>query len=239
MSIILNGDTGVTYPNGSLSFPALTYAAGTTALAPVNFQSGTNLTTATAGAMEYDGLKLMFTPSGAQRGVVPGMQLYRLNSNLVGNNVNTAQAIVGVGCTLSANTTYAFEYVFAMSKTAGTTTHAIQLGFGGTATITNLSYYNINTFNNSFIPIAAGGFWAAWIATAAATTVVVPTNTAGLNFFTMSKGTVSIGASGGTFIPQYTLTAAPGGAYTVQTGAYVLIYPIGASGANVNVGTWA
>ena len=52
------------------------------------------------------------------------------------------------------------------------------------------------------------------------------------------SGTVSINA-GGTFIPQYQLTAAPGGAYTTLAGAYVIIYPVGASGSNVSVGTWA
>ena len=52
------------------------------------------------------------------------------------------------------------------------------------------------------------------------------------------KGVVSINA-GGTFIPQYTLSAAPGGAYTMQIGGYMKINPIGASGANTNVGVWA
>jgi hypothetical protein len=51
-------------------------------------------------------------------------------------------------------------------------------------------------------------------------------------------GTISINA-GGTLTPQYTLSAAPGGAYTTQAGSYFLIYPIGASGANTSVGTWA
>ena len=52
------------------------------------------------------------------------------------------------------------------------------------------------------------------------------------------RGTVSINA-GGTFIPQYTLSAAPGGAYTTIAGSYVCFYPIGSSGANISVGTWA
>jgi hypothetical protein len=52
------------------------------------------------------------------------------------------------------------------------------------------------------------------------------------------RGTVSVNA-GGTLIPQYTLSAAPGGAYSTAAGSYFMIYPIGASGANVNVGTWA
>ena len=56
-------------------------------------------------------------------------------------------------------------------------------------------------------------------------------------YFTL-KGTVSI-ANGGTFIPQYVLSAAPGGAYTTQAGSYVKISALSASGANTSIGTWA
>jgi hypothetical protein len=52
------------------------------------------------------------------------------------------------------------------------------------------------------------------------------------------KGVVSINA-GGTFIPQYTLSAAPGGAYSTAAGSYIRINPLSASGANTSVGTWA
>jgi hypothetical protein len=52
------------------------------------------------------------------------------------------------------------------------------------------------------------------------------------------KGIVSING-GGTFTPQYTLSAAPGGAYSTMANSYFLIYPIGASGANTSVGAWA
>ncbi|CAB5212846.1 hypothetical protein UFOVP189_59, partial [uncultured Caudovirales phage] len=51
-------------------------------------------------------------------------------------------------------------------------------------------------------------------------------------------GTVSVNA-GGTFIPQYSLSAAPGGAFSTVAGSYMLIYPISASGANTSVGAWA
>ena len=54
----------------------------------------------------------------------------------------------------------------------------------------------------------------------------------------MLKGTMSIG-TGGTIIPQYALSAAPGGAYTTQIGSYFKAWPIGASGTNINVGSWA
>ena len=52
------------------------------------------------------------------------------------------------------------------------------------------------------------------------------------------NGTVSINA-GGTFTPQYQLSAAPGGAYSTVAGSYFAIWPIGTAGANTSVGPWA
>lgn len=56
---------------GSSTAPTalLHLAAGTTAAssAPLKFTSGTNMTTAEAGAMEYDGTNLFFTPTGTTR----------------------------------------------------------------------------------------------------------------------------------------------------------------------------
>ena len=45
--------------------------------------------------------------------------------------------------------------------------------------------------------------------------------------------------AGGTFIPQYQLSAAPGGAYTTQIGSYFKLSPLGVSGSNTSIGTWA
>ena len=116
MTIILDGTAGISSPSPSAI-------------------SSTSLGTATAGNMEYNGTSLFFTPAGTQRGVVPGMQFYVLNSTVAGANVNTAQNILGVGVTLSASTYYAFEAFYGLSKTAGTTSHTVGYGFGGTATI--------------------------------------------------------------------------------------------------------
>ena len=214
----------------------LTLAAGTTSLSPLTFQSGTNLTSATAGAVEYDGKVLYSTPVG--RGVSPSMMIYRLNSDLAGSNVNTAQSMLGVGVTLAASTVYAFEYNFALSKSAGTTSHSVGLSFGGTATLNNIYYAGVGTsvIGSLSIYTTAPNFIA--VVTASNFTVSSTTTTAGRVIPYAISGTVSINA-GGTFIPQYTLSAAPGGAYTTSAGSYFAIWPIGASGANTSVGPWA
>lgn len=231
MSIILNGSTGLV--------TNVTLPAGTTSLAPMTFTSGTNLTSATAGAMEYDGKVPYFTPQGSQRGCIPGMQYYQLTSGLLGANSNAAQSFFGVGCTLSSNTVYEFEAVYGWTKTAGTTSHTVNLLFGGTATINSIYYAGntgaVSSSTGTFLDTSANMF---------GTNVVTSTPSSGPNTAaaqsrgTVMRGSVSVNA-GGTFIPQYQLSAAPGGAYTILAGSYFLIYPIGTAGANVSVGTWA
>lgn len=219
----------------------LTLASGTTSLSPLTFQSGTNLTTATAGAVEYDGKVIYTTPNG--RGVSPSMMFYRLNSDLAGANVTTAQKLFGVGVTLAANTVYAFQMVFSLIKTAGASTHSISIGFdGGTATINNL--HAIGTLSNiqgalptSNSQTTSSFYYGAHTNTAQ---VIYATGIAGATRSETGvfNGTVSINA-GGTFIPQYQLSTAPGGAYSTIAGSYFAIWPIGAAGANTSVGPWA
>jgi hypothetical protein len=213
--------------------------AGTTTLAPILLTSGTNLTSATAGAVEYDGKVVYATPLGTQRGIVPTQQYYRLNADLAGSNATGAQSLFGVGVTLSASTVYEFEMVVQMSKTAGTTSHTIGFGFGGTATLNNIVWQFTGAFNTATIaqgsatPLTTG-----WLITASNTVVTGASANATVYYWSIFKGTVSINA-GGTFIPQYTLSAAPGGAFSTVAGSFIRIAPVSASGANTSIGTWA
>lgn len=200
------------------------------------------LGTATPGRFEYDGTVGYFTPIGTQRGVVPGMQYYRLNSTVAGSNATGAQSIFGVGASLSASTVYAFEFVVFLTKTAGLTSHTMSLLIGGTATFNNIFY--------SVIEADIGGGFGTRVNYSSGSGSIITTNVATATVVTGAmtsatqavalhcRGTVSINAAG-TFIPQYSLSVAPGGAYTTQIGSYVYFYPIGASGANTSVGTWA
>lgn len=194
---------------------------------------------AAAGQIEYTSPIFAATPIGTQRGIVPTQQYYRLNADLVGSNATGAQSVFNVGCTLSASTVYEFELQMMFSKTAGTTSHNISFGFGGTATINNIGYDLKAGFASVAIPT---GTYAAVFGSASnsvsATNIVTATSAAAVGIGMTAKGTVSINA-GGTFIPQYTLSAAPGGAYSVLAGSFIRINPLSASGAATNVGTWA
>jgi hypothetical protein len=172
-------------------------------------------------------------------GIVPVEQYYRLNSNIAGLNATGAQSVLGVGVTLVGSTVYQFEGDFYFLKTAGTTSHTMALGFGGTATLNNIYYSGmqiaLGTSTWNYLDAGTSGF-------AFNTTTLTATGTsstaAGIARTMRIRGTVSVNA-GGTFIPQYSLSAAPGGAFSTLTGSYFKISPLAASGSNVSIGTWA
>ena len=201
-----------------------------------------SLGTATAGNFEYDGKVPYFTPLGTQRGIIPGMQYYALSSGYTGTNSSGSQSVFGVGVTLSDSTQYMFEAVYAISRATGTTSHNWGLAFGGTATLNTIAYivngeYNGTSFTTT--TTVMGNIKPGWfIQTAAQTQLVGSITTSGVYFAFMVKGYVSV-SSGGTFIPQYYCSAAPGGAHVTAAGSYFAIYPIGATGSNISVGTWA
>ena len=233
--VVNNGNIGIgVSPAGTSAFEL---KAGTTSIAPLEFNSGTNTTLAVSGTIEYDGKVFYATPQGVQRGVIPGAQFFRLDSGLAGANVNTAQNIFGVGVTLSANTVYAFEAQYALTKTAGTNSHNISSSFAGTAGINSIQYETFVITGSTF-PVYDTGASGGSTNVASSSTISTNITTATVNRTFVVKGIVSINTEG-TFIPQYTLSAAPGGAYTTVANSYMMIYPIGISGANTSIGTWA
>jgi hypothetical protein len=198
--------------------------------------SDTLIGTPATGNIEYSSPIFTGTPIGTQRGIVPTQQYYRLNSANVGANATGAQSIFGVGVTLSASTVYEFEMLVALSKSAGGTSHTVGFGFGGTATINNIFYNAIAVGTAS--SAANGTAYGSYVATASNTNTNATTTATTIFWGFTIKGTVSIN-TGGTFIPQYTLSAAPGGAYSTAIGSFIRIAPVSASGSNTSVGAWA
>ena len=196
------------------------------------------LSTAVAGTIEYDGRVFYGTPNGVLRGVVPGMQFFRLNADLAGANATGAQNVFGAGVTLQVSTVYAYELVYALTKSAGVTSHTVAAGFGGTATLNNiqrnLTVGGVATAATTAAALQTSGYLSA----VTSTVVTAALAAAACNVWVTERGTLSV-SGGGTFIPQYALSAAPGGAYSTVAGSYMLIYPVGIAGANVVVGSWA
>ena len=197
-------------------------------------------TTPTIGSVEFDGKAFYATAQGTQRGIIPGAQFFRLNADLAGANVATVQSVFGVSVTLSTSTVYAFEAFYNLNKTVGAIAlpTTVGFGFGGSATLNNISYMALGFDGSATLPTTGNGFRFSASASATNQTFSGSISSTAVTLLATVKGVVSING-GGTFTPQYTLSAAPGGAYSTMANSYFLIYPIGASGANISVGAWA
>lgn len=162
---------------------------------------------------------------------------FRLNSAHAGADVITAQNLFPLSVTLAASTVYEYEIFWSISKTAGATSHTLSTGFGGTATLNNIQ--RNFAFNGSTTLTYAASFTSAgYLLTANSTLFANAVANATVNYWNSERGTVSINGAG-TFIPQYTLSAAPGGAYSTNIGSYFRLRRLGASGSNLSSGSWA
>jgi hypothetical protein len=238
-SIVITVVTVGTLNSGTLL--ANPMVAGTAAGAPIVLTSGTlSSQSSYAGSLEYNGYSPYFTPTGTQRGVMQAAQYYALNTAYTGTQATTAQSIFGLtnGVSLSSSTQYEFEMLIEFSKTAGATSHNFSLGFGGGATLNNISYNTFLNYNNTGFTTAPVTAVPWFIQSASATAIISSIANANSYIFGLIKGIVSVNA-GGTFNPQYTLSAAPGGAYTTAVGSYIKISPLAASGSNVSIGAWS
>lgn len=230
-------DLGLSIVHGKLIPPV-----GTATLAPLQLTAGTNLTTAAAGAFEYDGKILYGTPNVSNRGVLPATHFLSLAANQTGTNVNTAQPwFPGGGATLitlPASTAYFFEGVVAFSRSAGTTSHTISLLFGGTATLTSIMYYvNARAADSSSFQPSSSNNNSGIKEDATAVVLTAASTNADEVFSAYVKGCVRINAAG-TFIPQFQYSAAPGGAPTVRANTWFRMFPLGINTV-LNVGNWS
>ena len=191
-----------------------------------------------AGAMAFLTPSTGLAISGTSITVTDLDLFFRLNSAHAGANATGAQNLLPQNVTLDASSVYEYEIFYRLLKTAGSTSHTVSILWGGTATINNWQRHMLTTsvvgadFTNvigSFgaddsqtTPINASGTLAS-----ANTRIVV-----------REHGTFSVNASG-TVIPQYQLSAAPGGAYSTEIGSFFRLRKLGASGSDNTQGTWA
>lgn len=159
---------GVGSPTAMLHLKAGTASANT---APLKLTSGTNLTTAEAGAQEYDGTVSYFTNDASSgRGYLPAIQIFRLTANgtafgpAIGNFFGANSAVQ-----LIANGKYEIEaYCYFTKTTAGTvtvtaTTSVAPLNLSGTVQYGNVvggtatgASNQINLFNSTATGAAFG-----------------------------------------------------------------------------------
>jgi hypothetical protein len=225
------GTTGLTPSAPAVGAVTL---AGTLAVA----NGGTGSTTATgSGAVVLANSPTLITPY-AGAGLIPGELVYRLDANRTASLVTTAQSVFGVGVTVTGSTVYQFEALYVVSKTGGAA-GITSISFGGTATVGNigyemLRYFDATGFNTVNTPPASYNYFVV----ATAVTSMTTSATAATSQLYKLRGMVSFSA-GGTFIPQITTSTAAAGTLTIQANSYFKLSPLGASGANTNIGAWA
>ncbi len=216
--------------------------AGSTSVAPLVFTSGTNLTTAAAGAKEYDGTAFYNSPAASNRGVDMTEYFLSLSSNQTGTDVNTAQPwFPGGGATglnVLASTAYFFEGVLSASRTAGTTSHTIGMNFGGSATITSIAYWAHITQSDTATWSANGSGSGTYQEVATNVTLNFTASTSANQVFVIRvSGIVRVNAAG-TFIPNFQYSAAPGGAPTIRANSWFKMRPVGTNSV-LSVGNWS
>lgn len=167
---------------------------------------------------------------------INNLQFKVLASNATGTDVSTAQPWFPTAgaVTVESGTTYKFEGYLRTSRSAGTTSHTTSLLFGGTATLTNIAYRaDVNT--GDVVTNLAQNQTSIEVATA---TVVKAASTSATEQISIKiEGVVRVN-TGGTFIPQFQYSSAAGGAPSILTNSYFMLYPLG-SGSVTTQGTWS
>ena len=168
-------------------------------------------------------------------GLAPS-HLFRLNADLALAGSTSAQSIFGVGCSLLASTVYEFEMVALLKSVGNTTATTVSLGFACSNAPNNFHYQFILTWANTAPPSVNVPDNMGFISTTAAT-LLVGSAVSNDYFNVQIKGTISVN-SATTFTPQVTFSSATP-IFTTNAGSYIKLRPIGAAGANTNVGGWS
>lgn len=209
------------------------WAAGTTTYAPVKFTSGTNLTTAAAGAQEFDGSCFYATAAASSRQVTRNEQFITLTSAYTLTSQTAAQKLFNATTngtiTVQANTTYYFECEFDLSSMSATS-GSFGFALGGTATISAQKWTAVA---QKAAAIGTAATAQITVNTAANTTLATAsTTTTGSCFI---KGKIRV-TTAGTIIPQVSLGVAAAAIVGVDAS-----FCIWAEGSNTvtNVGNWS
>jgi len=227
MTIAVNGTA-----NTITGVANITTVAGTATVAPITLIAGTNLTTAAAGAIEYDGSVAYFSPAVSTRSTVAADQVVVLNTSYTLTSATGVQKLFNNttdGAVTLPVGTYQFECYATLSTLAATGTFGFALA--GAATYTQ--YWQ-----------AVGARVAAGTAATAsssfnttANAAITPTS-ATTTAYMWIRGILNVTVAG-TVIPQFSQTVAS--AAVVGVGSYFKISPFNGSNSttNVTVGNWS
>lgn len=214
--------------------------AGTATRAAFDLDPGALLTTPFAGAFEFEGKSLYFTPNSTQRSVIQAAQMYQLNADRTGNGaITTIQTVFGKAVAVQAGTRYEYELNVTITNTAATA-KSLQyaLTLGGGATLTAHDYEVISFFAASAVTPTAANMMQNRITTGFNTLVTVSaaSGAAAGAFTARIRGSFDVSVAG-TIDFSFGLTAV-GTAVAIVAGSNVFMWPVGATGADTQIGNW-
>ncbi len=231
-NIIVSGNVGA---GTTVAAAALHVGAGTASTPPILMTAGTNLTTATAGAIEYDGTVFTMTPVTSTRCLTVNEQFVVLNSAYTLTDQTGAQKIFNAtanGAVTAPVGTHQFELYFMITGVQTSSSSDFGFGFGGAATISAQAWEAIASKDTQTGATPRIGHF-----TATTTTLYGTANT-GAVCMALVKGTVRTTTSG-TLIPEVSFTVTPGASATVSANSYFKIASYSASATGTYVGNWS
>lgn len=166
---------------------------------------------------------------------VDNILLRVLTADVTGSDVLTAQQWFPTlgAVTVAAATTYELSGQLLTTRAAGAVSHTTGLLFAGTATLTSIQYVAM-VKSGDVETNAAMNATAIRVAT---NTTVKSASTSATETITIDiEGMVRINA-GGTFIPQFIYSAAPGGAPTIKANSFLRLTRYG-DNTLASLGTW-
>jgi hypothetical protein len=257
LNIARNG-TGTTnisalnlYANDITLAGSLNLVAGTTSVEPLKFSSGTNLTTIIAGALEYDGNLFYATPkvnnTTAGRGLLQTQ--YSLvtiadNTQTVTGTANTDFYALNKSIYLAASQAYFVEMSIRVAHTltysglgSGSATFLLKGPSGVSYKVDAQSQVDMATLDSTTAPE-----FKHISSSSASRTISSPggASDSGYSIFKWS-GIVYVSSTAGNFGPAINLTSSSSysSSFTVQSGSYCRVTPLGTYAAEINHGGWA
>lgn len=216
---------------------SLTLAAGTTTLAPLTLQPGTNMTTPADGAFEMDANVLYFTHDLGNRGVIPNTQLIRADATRTFTSNTSQQAIFTTPASGSISLEtgcYMFEGLIAMTSmsTAGSTNGKFSIIGAGTATLGSILWIALGRDLTVNATGASAGASLHDVATQTGADIVTPATNGSMGVIVQGTFEVTVA---GTIIPSFAQTAAA--AAVVSVGSYIQVNRVGST-TLTSIGQW-
>lgn len=214
-----------------------TSGSGSTTGVPLQFTAGTNVAgnNVSAGSFEYDGTAFYGAPVASQRGLLPAAHIRRASSSLTLADVGGVEPVFAspANINLAASTTYEFEAVYFIVRSAGGTSRTLALLFGVDSALTNISYIAQTTSSAGVALAACNAIRASGVGSVTVTAASTDTNQ---NILVKINGVLTTNAAV-QVTPQLQFSASVGGTVAVATNSYIKFTPLG-NAAFASVGDW-